>query len=118
MNLFIPYEPANWNEYIKLERSSIYGANKVKQEEKKIVAFACQGTKYTGKFPVELTFIAHFKNKRKDLDNFRIKGIIDGLVSAGVIPNDNTNYIQKITLKVKFDAIEGIEIEIKEIEDE
>ena len=60
----------------------------------------------------------YFKNKRKDLDNFRIKGIIDGLVNAGVIKNDNTTYIQKITLKVKFDDIEGIDIEIKEIEDE
>lgn len=117
MKIFIPYEPANWNEYIKLERASIYGANALKQKEKKIVALTVE-EKYTGKYPVELSFTAHFKNKRKDLDNFRIKGVIDGLVSSGIIKNDNTTYIQKITLKVKFDDIEGIDIEIKEIEDE
>lgn len=117
MYIFIPYEPSNWNDYIKLERSSIYGANALKQKEKKIVALTVK-EKYTGNYPVELTFIAHFKNKRKDLDNFRVKGIIDGLVSAGVIVNDNTNYIQKITLKVKFDDVEGIDIEIKELANE
>lgn len=118
MIIYVPYEPPNWNKYINIERTNIYKANKLKQQEKAIIYSVCKGRLYTGKYPVELSFTAHFKNKRKDLDNFRIKGIIDGLVSSGIIKNDNTTYIQKITLKVKFDDIEGIDIEIKEIEDE
>ena len=30
------------------------------------------------------TFYKHFKDKRQDLDNVRIKGILDGLVKCGV----------------------------------
>ena len=90
-------------------------ANKIKQEEKRIVALSTIGKKYNGKYPVEITFKPHFKDHRQDLDNFRYKGIIDGLVACNVLKNDNLNHIQKITLEPVFDNKEIIEIEIKEI---
>ena len=52
---------------------------------------------------------------RQDLDNFRYKGILDGLVSAGVIENDNLVHIRKITIEPVLDKEECIEIEIKEV---
>lgn len=35
MKLFIEHDFINWNEYIDIERSNKYKANKIKQSEKK-----------------------------------------------------------------------------------
>lgn len=115
MKIFINYNFINWNEYIKIERGNKYHANAIKQAEKNYIVYTVK-QKYTGKYPVTLTIRPHFKNKRRDLDNFRLKGLIDGLVAAGVIVNDNLNYINKINVEAVFDEIEGVEIEINESE--
>lgn len=115
MRLFIKYDFINWNEYIKAERGSKYHANAIKQAEKNYIVFTVK-QKYKGKYPVTLTIRPHFQNKRRDLDNFRLKGLIDGLVAAGVIVNDNLNYINKINIEAVFSDIEGVEIEINESE--
>ena len=116
MKLFIPYSPPNWNKYIDTERQSKYGANAIKQHEKQIVYLLTRGKRYTGKYPVEIIVRPHYNAYRQDLDNCRYKGLIDGLVSAGVIKNDNLKHIQRITLEPIFDDKVGIEFEIKEIE--
>ena len=115
MKLFIPYSPPNWNNYIALERGNKYGANHLKQEEKRIVRLLTRGKQYTGGYPVEVIVRPHYNAYRQDLDNFRYKGLLDGLVSAGVLKNDNLRHIQKITLEPIFDDKVGVEIEIKEI---
>ena len=48
IRIIINYIPPNWNDYINKERSSYYIANKIKQEEKKIVALSTIGKKYNG----------------------------------------------------------------------
>lgn len=111
----INYTPPNWNSYIDAERSSYYLANKIKQDEKKMMRLATIGLKYKGNYPIEIHFKVHYKDYRQDLDNFRYKGILDGLVASGVIKNDNLNCIQKITLEPIFDNQGGIEVEIGEI---
>lgn len=115
MKIFIGGKFLNWNDYIRLERSNRYAANSVKQSEKKIVGlFASE--KYLGDYPIEIIFRPYFKDHRKDLDNTRVKGIIDGLVTKGIIKNDNLNYIQRIVFEPKFaKKKDGIEIEIKSI---
>lgn len=113
MKIFINYDFPNWNEYIKAERGSIYHANAIKQSEKNYIAFTVK-EKYKGKYPVTLTIRPYFKNKRKDLDNFRLKGLIDGLVAAGVIINDNLNCINKIIIAPIFTDEVGVEVEIEE----
>jgi Holliday junction resolvase RusA-like endonuclease len=115
MKIVIEYDPPNWNKYIDLERGNYRYANALKQKEKKIVALSTIGKKYKGNYPVEIVFRPHFKDYRKDLDNTRVKGILDGLVACGVLKNDNLRHIQKITLEPVFDKQEIIEIEIKEI---
>ena len=113
MKIFIAYDFPNWNEYIKAERGSLYHANAIKQAEKNYIAFTVR-QKYRGKYPVTLTVRPHFQNKRKDLDNFRLKGLIDGLVAAGVIVNDNLKCIDKIIIDPIFSDEVGVEVQIRE----
>lgn len=113
MKIFISYDFLNWNEYIKVERGNKYHANAIKQAEKEYIAYTVK-EKYTGKYPITLIVRPHFQNKRKDLDNFRIKGLLDGLVAAGVIVNDNLNCINKIVIEAVFTDEIGVEVEIKE----
>ena len=116
MKIFIEYMPINWNHYINAERKNKYIANNIKQQEKRIVQLQTKGQKYPGKYPVEVIVRPHFDAYRQDLDNCRYKGLLDGLVSAGVLKNDNLKHIQKITLEPIFDNKIGIEFEIKELE--
>ena len=113
MKIFINYDFMAWNEYINAERTNKYHANSIKQEEKVYICMMVK-EKYTGSYPVKLTIRPHFQNKRRDLDNFRIKGLLDGLVAAGVIKNDNLTCIDKIVLEAVFSDERGVEIEIEE----
>lgn len=115
MKIFINYMPPNWNKYIDLERGNYHAANTLKQKEKRIVALSTIGKHYTGNYPIEIVFRPHFKDRRQDLDNFRMKGILDGLVACKVLKNDNLKHIQKVVLEPIFDDKEGVEIEIKEL---
>ena len=113
LRLFIDFEPPNWNDYIRTERTNMYKANSIKQTEKELIRYTIKAH-WSGSYPVTLIFRPHFQSKRKDLDNFRMKGIIDGLVAAGVIKNDNLNCVNKIILEPVFDDVVGVEIEIEE----
>ena len=111
MLIQLDYDFKNWNEYINIERTNKYMANKVKQDEKAYIVFTTK-ERYTGRYPVTLTIRPHYQHKKGDLDNFRMKGLIDGLVSAGVIENDNLTKIDKIILEPIFDEEIGVDVEI------
>lgn len=115
MRLFIDYDFMAWNEYINVERGNKYHANAIKQAEKNYIRYTTK-QKYEGKYPITLTVRPHFKNRRRDLDNFRLKGLIDGLVAAGVIVNDNLKCIDKIVIEAVFSDTVGVEVEIQESE--
>ena len=117
MKLFINFEPPNWNDYIAAERANKFKANSIKQAEKELIKYAIKA-RWSGSYPVTLTVRPHFKNKKRDLDNFRMKGLIDGLVASGVLKNDNLTCIDKIILEPIFDNIVGVEIEIEETKGE
>lgn len=117
INFFLAGDFENWNEYINAERSSFYKANAIKQREKRFI-MSQSIPKYEGNYPVEIIFNVHFKNRRKDLDNFRYKGILDGLVAKRVIDNDNLNKVAKITLNAIVDGENGVEVTIKELKHE
>ena len=118
MRLKIGYIPPNWNEYINIERRSKFGANSLKQKEEQIISFFTKGKKFTGSYPIELILKPHFKDFRQDLDNFRYKGLLDGLVTAGVLKNDNLRHIQRIVIEPVFDTEECVDIEIKELKND
>ena len=109
---YIDYDFTDWNRYINAERGNLYRANQIKQDEKRYIGFTIK-KKYEGKYPVTLTVRPYFKDKRRDLDNYRLKGLIDGLVSAGVIKNDNLNCIDKIIVEPIFEDRRGVIVEIE-----
>lgn len=61
-----------------------------------------------------ITFTAHFVGKRKhDPDNLYVKPMMDALVDAGIIADDNSEVIESVTLKIVTKAKEEmVEIEI------
>lgn len=116
MKIYIPYDFPSWNQYISAERTNRYIAAKLKKEEKEAVWACCHGKVYKGKYPVHLIVKVYPRDKRRDLDGYRIKGLLDGLVNAKVITDDNLNYIQKITMIPIFGTnMSGVEVEIKEM---
>lgn len=112
MLIHLDYDFMGWNDYIRVERGNKYKANIIKQDEKAFIGFTVR-ERYTGTYPVTLTLRPHYQHKRGDLDNFRMKGLIDGLVSAGVIENDNLTKIDKIILEPIFDDLKGVDIKIE-----
>lgn len=117
-SVFLPHKFLNWNEYIRIERGNKYTANRVKQAEKNIVMWECRNLEpYKGNFPVTITFTANLSTAQRDVDNIRIKGILDGLVAAKIIPNDNLNYVNKVVIEGVKNKEPGVLITIKESED-
>lgn len=54
------------------------------------------------KKPVDMKIVAYFKNtNRRDPDNLFVKPILDGIVQAGLIPDDSGQYIDSLTLSTK-----------------
>lgn len=118
MEIYIDYEFDGWNEYIMKERSNKFWAAKTKKREEEVVRYFTLRKKWEGGYPVKITFTKYFSNKQKDLDNVRLKVILDGLVKAGVIRNDNLNCIQEIVIKPEFTKEkEGILIKIEKMEE-
>lgn len=109
---YIDYDFVDWNKYINAERGNLYMANRIKQDEKEYIGWMVK-EKYEGEYPVTLTVRPYFKDRRRDLDNFRLKGLIDGLVSAGVIRNDNLTCIDKIVIEPIFEDKRGVIVEIE-----
>jgi hypothetical protein len=79
------------NDYINAERTNRYMAASIKQRETALVTKKCidQHAPKLDKLR-SLEFIWKTKDKRQDKDNiaFSKKFILDGMVKAGVIPND------------------------------
>lgn len=113
--MYIDYDFPNWNKYIDAERTNKYIANSMKQREKKYVKLLCRGMKPVENYPVTIQVTKYVKTKNTDVDNIRIKGLIDGLVEMGILKNDNLNYIKKVVLQAEVSKEKsGIELEIIE----
>jgi len=71
-----------------------------------LVAISCrnQGVKPIVEFPIDIVIKASYKdNRRRDSGNVSNKELIDGLVMAKILPDDNTKYVYS----VKTIAING-----------
>jgi Holliday junction resolvase RusA-like endonuclease len=114
--MYIDYDFPNWNKYIDAERTNKYYANNMKQQEKRIVKLLCRNMEPITQYPIRLKIKKYVKNKNTDVDNIRIKGLLDGLVDAGIIKNDNLNYISEIILKAEVSKNKtGIDLDIEYI---
>lgn len=68
-------------------------------------------------FPVDIKITANYKYKhRRDSSNVSDKELIDGLVMAGILPDDSTKFIRWSATRAVIGAeSDRVEIEIKEV---
>ena len=59
-----------------------------------------------------------FRKRRHDPDNVSIKAVLDGLVGAGILPDDSSEQIRSITFESIKSKQEETIIEITEVESE
>ena len=113
MKVTIKYKFDNVNNYVNKCRTNYFYANKTKQKETEISQFAFMNIPKIEKYPIELIFTWYIKSKTADLDGKLPKNIIDGLVRAKKIPDDNVKYIQKITHIYQESKDDYVDVEIK-----
>lgn len=98
MKITLPGEFCDLNTYINAERRNRFLASKIKKEETERVYYLTIGKKLLPgiEFPLIVEFTLFVKDLRKDADNlqFSAKFWGDGLVMAGVIPDDSRKYIK------------------------
>lgn len=102
------------NESERLARSHWAKANKVKREETETVSlYARQAGIKPVEGPVDVSVVfaeevRFFKNGNRkpvrDVDNIQsaVKPILDGLVEAGVLPNDSPEWVRRVIPNVKY----------------
>lgn len=106
----LSYNFENLNEMIRLSRGNRYGANNQKKQEMYYVRLATMGVERVKEYPIKATFIWHVKDKNRDIDNMVAKNILDGLVHAKILKNDNLNCINELCYKAIIDQEQKVEI--------
>ena len=98
MRLTIPHPLPDLNSYINAERTNKFKAAKIKREATELCGWYVKKLKPI-KGQADFTFTWFVPNQKKDPDNisFGAKMILDSLVKAGKLPNDNLRYIRSIT---------------------
>lgn len=109
------------NDVIKANRSNKFAGNTLKQKATNEVALAAKQQKlksFTKK--INLEFIWHCKDRRRDKDNIMSaqKFILDGLQKADVIKNDGWKEIGEIKHQFEIDKNEGVVVYMAEVENE
>lgn len=110
--IYIEYPFTFLNEYIRLERSNKYKGAKIKRESTYALSLMLKGKKI--QTPCKLKFTWIIANKKRDLDNiaFAKKFILDAMVKAKVIPNDNLTHIIGFVDEFEIGNKIGVRIEV------
>lgn len=96
MKLIIAGELTDLNTYINKERGNRFAAAAVKEKETTRVYWECKSQKVKRVIPPVFLECRWFtKDLRKDADNlaFAKKFILDGLVKAGILPDDKRDMV-------------------------
>lgn len=98
---------AGLNEYVDAERRNRYAGAKLKKAETERAAAAARAygmPRFDG--PVEVSFVWYERNRRRDVDNVCAakKFVLDGLVRAGVLPDDSQRHVRALRDMVLVDA--------------
>ena len=110
MKIEFDYKFINLNDMINLSRGNKYWANTHKKQEMELVKLNTLKIPKITEYPVKIDVIWHVKSKNFDLDNKIIKNILDGLVNAKILKNDNYNCVNEITYKAIVDGTEKVEL--------
>lgn len=118
--LIIPGILPGLNEYINAERRNKYEAAAMKKQcEHIVIAEAKRQIRHKIKTPVIMRYSWIEKNRRRDKDNissFGRKVIQDGLVKAGILPDDGWNQIESFSDEFEVDKHNPrVEVEIEEV---
>ena len=106
----LDYKFENLNDMINLSRGNKFKANTYKKKEMEYVKFATLKVPKIIEYPVKIEVIWHVKTKNFDLDNKILKNILDALVNARILKNDNYNCINEISYKAIVDGKEKVEL--------
>lgn len=96
--IIIPFRLPSLNEYIRECRANRYAGAKMKKHvEDDIMAYLTKMPTYDK--PIKIHFHWIEENKRRDLDNicFAKKYILDAMVKAGKLKDDNRKYVNGFT---------------------
>lgn len=113
-SVFIPKRFPGLNDYINAERRHRMIAANMKKEYTDLAASFCLLLKPLNE-PVSIKFTWYEKNARRDPDNiiFAKKFILDGMVKAGVIPDDTQKWIKIFVEFWEVGEEEGVKVEIE-----
>jgi Holliday junction resolvase RusA-like endonuclease len=118
MKLIIPGRLPGLNDMTDAARRNRYESAKMKKEYTELVAWCAKRARLPRMERADLVVTWHEPNKRRDKDNIMAgqKFIWDGLVEAGVLPNDGWNQIGDITHRFRVDkANPRVEVELIEV---
>ena len=107
------------NEYTKLNRENRYKGNEAKQREQANIMWCIK--EQLGNLSINKSVIGHFtwieENKRRDLDNicFAKKFILDALVDAKVLKDDNRKIVTNFTDSFEYADKSKVIVELEEI---
>lgn len=112
----IPFRLPSLNNYINECRKNKYaGASMKKTVDRDIEYYINQLPKYSKPIKIHFTWVE--ENKRRDLDNvcFAKKFILDSLVKAGKLKDDNRNYVVGFEDSFEYDKESKVILEVEEI---
>lgn len=107
------------NEYTKYNRANKYLGAKAKKNEQEYIIWEIK--EQLGNIKIDKPVIGHFtwieENKRRDLDNicFAKKFILDALVEAGVLKDDNRKIVTNFTDSFEYADKSKVIVELEEI---
>ena len=106
------------NEYTKANRTNKYAGNQAKKDEQKYIEWCIieqLGNLHIDK-PVKGRFTWIEENKRRDLDNicFAKKFILDSMVKAGKLKDDNRNFVKGFRDDFEYGKSSKVILEIEE----
>lgn len=111
----IPFRLPSLNQYINECRKNKYaGANMKKTVEKDVGYYINQLSKYEKPIKIHFTWVE--ENKRRDLDNvcFAKKFILDSMVKAGKLKDDNRNFVKGFKDDFEYGKQSKVILEIEE----
>lgn len=93
--IWIPGRMPGLNDFIGAMNRNRFIGNKMKRENTELVTLLAKSKLNRIQYPVTIRFVWHEPNNRRDPDNiiFAKKFILDGLVEAGILPNDTQEWI-------------------------
>lgn len=116
MKIVIPMRLPSLNDYInECRRNKFAGAKMKKEVENDIGWFINKLPQYTK--PIIIHFRWVEENKKRDLDNvcFAKKFILDSMVKAGKLKDDNRNFVEGFTDTFEYAKESKVILEIEEI---